>query len=219
MRDDLNPASPPADTPSPAPEQAQASRERDAMNRWGAWSVGIGLMLMVCQYGVVRLAPAGMAVRIVVPVTIVLVPLALRPFRHRIGIWIMFVGLAANLAAIVANGGLMPIERQTLVSAVGEARAAHYATGKWVSGSKDVLVAPGSGRLVALGDGIIIRFGGGGIVASPGDLVVWVGLAVLAAEASLALRRRELIAREVAVRRLPADAAGRQAEGGATTRA
>jgi len=189
------------------------------MNRWAAFSVGVGLALMLCQYGVVRLAPAGMAVRIVVPVTIILVPLALRPFRHRIGIWIMFVGLAANLAAIMANGGLMPIEHQTLVSAVGEAEAAKYATGSWISGSKDVLVAPGSGRLVALGDGIIIRFGSGGIVASPGDIVVWAGLAVLAAEASLALRRRELIAHARPSGQPPADAVGRQAEGGAATRA
>lgn len=219
MRAHLNPAPPPADTPPSAPGPALATRERDAMNRWAAWSVGIGLGLMLCQYGVIRLAPAGMAVRIVVPVTIVLVPLALRPFRHRIGIWIMFVGLAANLAAILANGGLMPMERQTLVSAVGEAHAARYTTGTWISGSKDVLVAPGSGRLVALGDGLIIRFGGGGIVASPGDVVVWAGLAVLAAEASLALRRRELIAHARPSGQPPADAVGRQAEGGATTRA
>ena len=219
MGDDLNPTSPAADTPPAAPQKAPGTRERDAMNRRAAWSVGVGLGLMFCQYGVIRFAPDGLAVRIAVPVTIVLVPLAFRPFLHRVGIWIMFVGLAANLAAILANGGLMPIERQTLASAVGEARAADYATGRWISGSKDVLIAPGSGRLVALGDGIIIRIGGGGIVASPGDLVVWAGLVVLASEASLALRRRELVERERASLQPPADPAGRQAEGGATTHA
>jgi hypothetical protein len=91
---------------------------------------------------------------------------------------------------MLANGGLMPIERHTVVSAVGEAHAARYVTGAWMRGSKDVLLAPGSGHLVALGDGIVIRAGGGGIVASPGDLVVWAGLAVLAGEASLAWQRR-----------------------------
>jgi len=105
---------------------------------------------------------------VVVPLTMAAVPVALSSFRHRIGTWIMFVGMAANLAAILANGGLMPIERSTLVEAIGEERAAQYETGHWVSGSKDVLVGPGSGRLVALGDSIIIRLGDAGIVASPG---------------------------------------------------
>jgi hypothetical protein len=193
--------------------------ERNAMNGRAAWSVGVALGLMLCQYGVIRLASDGLAVRIVVPATIMLVPLALRPFLRRAGIWIMFVGLAANLAVILANGGLMPMDRATLVSAVGETRAADYTTGKWIKGSKDVLVAPGGGRLAALGDGVTIRMGGGGIVASPGDLVVWAGLAVLAAEASLALRRREMIARQSTVRQPPADPVRRQAEGSATTRA
>lgn len=186
------------------------------MNHRAAWSAGVALALMLCQFAVIRTSAAGLEVRIVVPLTMVAVPVALSSFRHRIGTWIMFVGMAANLAAILANGGLMPIERRTLVEAVGEERAARYETGHWVSGSKDVLVGAGSGRLVALGDGIIIRVGGAGIVASPGDLVVWAGLAVLAGEASIVVQRGR--------RKGPGGAAedalagATRAEGGAATR-
>lgn len=186
------------------------------MNRRAAWSAAVAMALMFCQFAVIRTSPSGMAVRIVVPLTMLAVPVALSPFRHRIGVWIMYVGMAANLVVIVANGGLMPIERHTLVSAVGDAGAAHYATSAWVSGSKDVLVASGSGRLVALGDSIIIRFGGAGLVASPGDLVVWAGLLVLAAEASIALQRSRRALPGSAGHVESAPRAG--AEGGAATR-
>ncbi len=186
------------------------------MNHRAAWSAGAALALMLCQFAVIRTSSAGLEVRIVVPLTMVAVPVALSSFRHRIGIWIMFVGMAANLAAILANGGLMPIERSTLVAAIGEERAARYETGRWVSGSKDVLVGPGNGRLVALGDSIIIRLGGAGIVASPGDLVVWAGLAVLAGEASLAVQRGR---RKGPVGATPDElAVAARAEGGAATR-
>ena len=128
--------------------------------------------------------------RIVLPLTIALAPVALWPHRRHPGVWMILVGLAANLAAILANGGLMPIERATVEQAIGGGRAAEYADGAWLEGSKDVLLAPGEGRLVALGDGIVLRIGGGGLVVSAGDVVIWAGMMVLAAEASLAWQRR-----------------------------
>jgi hypothetical protein len=42
----------------------------------------------------------------------------------------VFVGVAANLAAVLAHGGLMPIERSAVVSAVGEQRTERYASGE-----------------------------------------------------------------------------------------
>ena len=119
------------------------------------------------QFGVVRLSPWAAPVRVAVPVTIALAPVALWAYRGRLGVWVIFVGLAANLCVIVANGGLMPMERSTLVSALGAEHADAYMTGAWISGSKDVLVERGEGQLVALGDSIIVRVGGGGFVASP----------------------------------------------------
>jgi hypothetical protein len=150
----------------------------------------VALALVAAQFGAIRFAPSAMAVRIALPATIAGVPLALWPLRHRLGTWIMFVGLAANLAVILANGGLMPIERGTVAAAAGDERAARYRPGEWISGSKDALVGSGGGRAVALGDRIIVHVGDGGFVASPGDIIVWAGLVVLAGEASLAWQRR-----------------------------
>ncbi len=135
------------------------------------------------------------------------------------GVWIVFVGLAANLTAIVANGGLMPIEQSTVIAAVGAEQAASYAPGAWIEGSKDVLLAPGQGRLVPLGDSILIRVGGRGIAASPGDIVVWAGLLALVAEASLAWQRRQLKARLGARTRdeFSSSAGISRADGSATT--
>lgn len=154
-----------------------------------AYGACFALSLVVVQFGVLRLSPSATVVRVVLPLTIAAVPVALWPYRGRLGTWVMFVGLAANLAAILANSGLMPIARATIVSAIGADRAAQYQPGAWVSGSKDVLVATGSGHAVALGDSITIGGGRRGLVASPGDLVVWGGLLILAAEASVAWQR------------------------------
>jgi hypothetical protein len=154
------------------------------------WSALAALGLVAAQFGAIRFAPSEMIVRIVLPATVASVPLALWTLRRRVGVWIVFVGLAANLAAILANGGLMPIERRTVVEAVGQARAERYAPGAWIHGSNDVLVAPGSGRLLWLGDQIVVGSLHGGFVASPGDIVVWAGVLVLAGEVSWTWQRR-----------------------------
>jgi hypothetical protein len=171
------------------------------------------VVLLALQAAVIRLSPSDVAVRVTLPLTVALAPLLLWPHRRHLGVWVIFVGLAANLAAILANGGLMPIERKTIVSAVGAERAAAYQAGEWIRGSKDVLVAPGEGRLVALGDGIIVRTGGGGFAASPGDVVMWAGLLVLVAELSVTWHRR------VRDTRLPSAgrAAAQGAQGSAST--
>ena len=154
-------------------------------------SASLAVALLALQLSAIQLSPSELAVRAVLPATIALAPLALWPHRRRLGVWVIFVGLIANLTAVVANGGLMPIEQRTVEAAVGSERAASYEPGAWIRGSKDVLVEDGDGRLVALGDSIIIRVGGGGIAASPGDIVVWAGLLVLAGEASIAWQRRQ----------------------------
>lgn len=170
------------------------------------------LALLAVQAAVLRFAPWELAARIALPTTLALVPLALWPYRRFLGVWVIFVGLAANLAPIVANGGLMPIEHATVVRAIGEERAAAYDAGAWIRGSKDVLVAPGEGRLRALGDQIIIRAGSGGVAASPGDVVVGAGLLVLVAEASWAWNARRARSEAGATHR-----AHERARGGAAT--
>lgn len=186
------------------------------MRRYTALLSGsLAVGLMAAQFATIRLAPSSGAVRVVLPATVALAPLALWPHRRFFGVWVLFVGLGANLAPIVANGGLMPIERATVAAAIGDERASRYAPGEWIDGSKDVLVGDGQGRLTALGDSITVRAGGGGFVASPGDIVVWVGLLAIAAEASVAWQRK--------ARRPDAGAPGADkqgaptAEGGAVT--
>ena len=168
-------------------------------------STSLALALVTVQFAAIRLAPSDEPLRVALPLTIALVPVALWPHRRHLGVWIMFVGLAANLAAVAANGGLMPIEQHTVAAAVGAEQASSYEPGAWIEGSKDVLLWPGEGRLVPLGDGILIRAGGGGIAVSPGDIVVWAGLMALVAEASYAWQKRQRANR----REAPAE--GRQA--------
>jgi len=163
----------------------------NVLNSRIVFSASLALALLAVQFAAIRLAPSDAPLRIVLPLTIALVPVALWPHRAHLGVWIIFIGLAANLAAVVANGGLMPIEQDTVIEAVGAEQAAGYAPGAWIEGSKDVLLAPGQGRLVPLGDSILIRVGGRGIAASPGDMVVWTGLLALVAEASLAWQKRQ----------------------------
>lgn len=155
-----------------------------------AMSASAALALVVLQLLCIRISPGELPVRIVVPLTIAAVPLALWPQRRFVGTWVLFVGVIANLAPVVANGGLMPIERTTVESVLPAERADRYALDAWIPGSKDVLVTEESGQLVALGDSIAISAGSHGIVASPGDLVLFAGVLILAGEASVAWQRR-----------------------------
>ena len=146
---------------------------------------------MAVQLAVIALSPWELLVRLTLPLTIAGVPIALWPHRRHVGLWVMFVGLVANLSVVLANGGLMPIERSTVASAAGEARAERYPSGGgWMRGSKDVLTDAASARALALGDSIVIRIGEGGLVASPGDIVIWAGLAILLGEAAVRSIRR-----------------------------
>ena len=85
-------------------------------------SAVLAVALLGIQFAAIRFAPSEPIVRVVLPATIALVPLALWVHRGHVGVWVIFVGLAANLCAILANGGLMPIERST-VAAGGRRRA------------------------------------------------------------------------------------------------
>jgi hypothetical protein len=145
--------------------------------------------LLSIQFAAIRFAPSEPMVRVVLPATIAMVPLALWVHRGHVGVWVIFVGLAANLCAILANGGLMPIERSTVSQAVGEERASGYSVGEWIRGSKDVLVEADA-PAAALGDTIVIGLGKRGMVVSPGDIVIWSGLMILAVEGSIAWQRR-----------------------------
>ncbi len=164
---------------------------------------------MILQLGVIAVSPWEMLVRVTLPATIAAVPAALWPHRRLVGVWVMAVGLAANLAVVLANGGLMPIERATVASAIGDARAERYDSGAWIRGSKDVLSDYGEGHALALGDSIVVPVGSRGLVASPGDVVILAGLALIAVEAAWQ--------RLYTGRRSPSYALSTEASGGGAT--
>ena len=196
-----------------APPPSEVILNRTAQHR-ATLSATFALTLVVVQVAALRLVPWEPAVRVILPATIAGVPLALWTYRRWAGTWVVFVGLAANLAVILANGGLMPIQHATVVEAIGQEQAAQYAPGEWIGGSKDVLVT--RGHLTPLGDGIVVHLGSGGFVASPGDVVVWSGLLILAAEASVAWQRRTRPRRNPLVAP-PSTQGATKAEGGAAT--
>lgn len=175
----------------------------------------LALALVSVQFATIRFAQDEWMVRLALPATMLAAPIVLWPYRHRAGTWVVFVGLAANLAVVLANGGLMPIERGTVERAIGIERASHYVANEWVRGSKDVLVEDGQGRAAALGDSIIVRFGSRGFAASPGDVVIWCGVAILGAEAAWAWRRGKRVSSGVAPLVAVGELHPHRAEGGA----
>jgi hypothetical protein len=109
--------------------------------------------------------------------------------RRANGVWLLALGLALNLLVISANGGFMPISRQTAARIAPpdkQAALAAVPTGSRV-GVKDVLLTPEQTRLVWLSDTLIspawlpIR----GAV-SPGDVVIALGAFWLLASSSRA---------------------------------
>ena len=69
-----------------------------------AMSASAALALVVLQLLCIRISPWELPVRIVVPLTIAAVPLALWPQRRFVGTWVLFVGVLAHLAPVGANG-------------------------------------------------------------------------------------------------------------------
>ncbi len=93
------------------------------------------------------------------------------------GIWLVGVGLAANLAAMLANGGYMPITRETLTSAGFVKQAATVEIGSHLFASKDILLPASAIRGWILSDifvipaPLLIRS-----VFSVGDLLISMGI-------------------------------------------
>jgi hypothetical protein len=96
---------------------------------------------------------------------------------RRPGIAVIGVGLALNFLPIIANEGLMPITAETILKTGPMPEDA--AVGKWLPGSKDVLLERDDVRLWFLAD----RFTWGAVSSvvrafSIGDVVIGLGLIV-----------------------------------------
>jgi uncharacterized membrane protein len=99
----------------------------------------------------------------------------------RPGIALIGVGLLFNFAAIVANGGLMPITPETLLQTGPLPDGA--AIGRWLPGTKDVLLEREDVHLYFFSDRIVWQDISSVIRAfSIGDVVIMSGLFVTLAE-------------------------------------
>jgi hypothetical protein len=86
----------------------------------------------------------------------------------------VLVGAALNCAVILANHGRMPVVQHPL----GQTDLLRADAGTAVLDSQHVLATPHT-PLALLGDSIPLGLGGHGLVASPGDLLMALGIAAL----------------------------------------
>jgi hypothetical protein len=139
-----------------------------------AWLVLVavaGQALVV--FNVVGQAPVlGLPLGRVLDAATTLVVLAVLWTNRRLpGLWLVGLGLVANLAAIVANGGLMPVAPEAI-------RAAGWrspAPGTKPYGSENIILPRAATRLWWLTDIIAARFPVPSVF-SPGDVLVALGL-------------------------------------------
>jgi len=96
------------------------------------------------------------------------------------GLWLIGVGLGLNLAAMLANGGYMPVTPETLIRA-GLPKLASGELGSHILGAKDILLSKESTRLWILSDiltlpqalGLPYAFSIGDVVLSLGGFVLF----------------------------------------------
>ncbi len=123
--------------------------------------------------------------------------LLLLPFLLRnLSFWgmkLVLIGLLLNLTAMLANGGLMPVERPA-VEAVGRHQVGDLQLGAHISGSKNVLLDPEDIRLRELSDILVLPLPRPFTSAvSVGDLFVLSGVVIAFGEV---VRRSEAWKRE-----------------------
>lgn len=96
------------------------------------------------------------------------------------GIRTVVLGAAANMAALVVNGGLMPVSAESRVAAGHQAAVDSLASGAIILGSKGVLVPPEQANLWLLTDILVIpRPLPLTAIFSMGDALVAIGLGYL----------------------------------------
>lgn len=136
----------------------------------------LALLVLYGQIEAVAFCPWSIVIRILVPLTMVLVPFVFWSNHKYLGFWVGLVGVTANLVVMISNGGLMPIERSVFIENGNPSLGAKLDSGSWIQYSKSVLVDDGDGRLLFLDDNIPLKISFFGVVASPGDFVITAGL-------------------------------------------
>ncbi len=123
-------------------------------------SAWLALFALVLQWPLLRV-PAGASKQLIVQQALFLLShLLLLAFvwlnRRLIGIQIVGLGVICNLAAIVVNGGFMPITPETLVQINPGSTAEQWLVGTHYGYSKDVILSQEATRLWALSDILVL---------------------------------------------------------------
>ena len=102
---------------------------------------------------------------------------------HLVGMWIVGLGALLNTIAIFANGGLMPISQETLISMGSSPEAVEARTGEYLPGLRNkVVVLPRDyTQLWFLGDTLVLP-GPLRRAGSIGDALALIGIMVLMAQ-------------------------------------
>ncbi len=113
------------------------------------------LVQVALIYGLTTVASASKWLPFLLPAA----HLLLLPFLlHNLSFWgikLVIVGLLLNLTAMLANGGLMPVEAPA-VEAVGRHEVRDLQLGAHIPGSKNVLLNPQDVRLRELSDILVV---------------------------------------------------------------
>ena len=153
--------------------------------------LGLGAIALAAQvaliYGLASTSSGKSWLPFLLPVAhLLLLPFLLRNLSFW-GIRLILVGLLLNLAAMLANGGLMPVE-SSAVEAVGRYQPAELKSGEHIPRSKNVLVDAKAIHLRALSDVLVLPVRRPFRAAvSLGDLLVLVGAVIAYVEVA---RRR-----------------------------
>ncbi len=159
--------------------------------------LGLGVAALMVQvaliYGLTTVASARQWLPFLLPAAhLLLLPFLLRNLSFW-GIRLVLVGLLLNLTAMLANGGLMPVEAPA-VAAVGRHQVGDLQIGAHIPGSKNVLLNPQDVRLRELSDILVVPIPRPFTrVVSVGDLFVLAGVVITFGEV---VRRSEAWKRE-----------------------
>jgi hypothetical protein len=134
------------------------------------------------MYGVASVGDGREWLPFLLPVAhLLLLPFLLRNLSFW-GVRLILLGLLLNLTAMLANGGLMPVEGSA-VEAVGRHQVEDLQSGSPIPGSKNVLVASEDIRLRELSDILVLPVPRPFTRAvSVGDLFVFTGVVIAYAE-------------------------------------
>ncbi len=149
----------------------------------------IAPVVLLAEMGAIYLLPASVLPYALPGAHVLLLPFLLLNVRI-IGVRLILAGLMLNLLAMVANGGLMPVE-MSAVEAVGKHDDRELVIGDHIGGSKNVLLAREDGRLRGLTDVIVLP------VPQPltravslGDVAIVMGVVVIGASLARPLLRK-----------------------------